>query len=145
MEPKLPAKILSKSGPTDLTTFTRGKVLALYFAGFWCGPCRAFTPRLAKFYNEVNKIEQQLQILFISGDESASDFDEFYKDMPWLTIPYEDETREDLGEGYKVSSVPCLILIDKDGKIKKDKAHVDLKNSNPKTSEEIFESWKSLY
>lgn len=143
MEGKLPTKILSKTGPTDLSTFTSAKVLALYFSAGWCGLCKELTPKLIKLYEEVNKTENQFQILFVSGDEGDKDFQDYYATMPWLAVPLDDDVVEELGEGYKVTSMPTLIIIDKNGKVLKEKAQLDFKGS--KTPEEIFEDWKKLY
>lgn len=145
MEVKLPSQLVSKEGTVDLSAFTSTKVLAIYFSAQWCGVCRTFTQELVKFYNEVNKTETQLQILFISSDDTSADFEEHYKLMPWFAVTYDDESREDFGYACKVVSLPHLILIDKDGKVKRDKAHNDIRNNPTKTPAEIFETWKALY
>lgn len=156
MEGKLPKEVLSKASegaePTTVdlqTAVSNAKVIALYFSANWCGSCKSFTPQLAKLYNEVNKDGKQLEVIFVSGDEEEEDFNSYYKHMPWLAIPFEQEDeRADIGEGYKAASVPYIVLIDKNGKVKKDKANQDIMVKGALTDKplsEVFESWKAVY
>ena len=32
----------------------KNEIIGVYFSAHCCGPCRAFTPRLAQFYKNVN-------------------------------------------------------------------------------------------
>jgi len=64
-----------------------GKHLLLYFSAAWCGPCKAFTPRLAEYYNKAVADGVPLEVVFVSSDRSAEAQDEYAKSMPWLEIP----------------------------------------------------------
>lgn len=68
-----------------------GNVLGLYFSAHWCGPCRGFTPSLAKWYTELTsgKLQGKLNIVFVSSDRDEPSFDDYFKDMPWLALPFE--------------------------------------------------------
>lgn len=68
-------------------------ITGVYFSAHWCPPCRAFTPHLAKKYETWKKAGHPFEIIFVSSDRDQSSFDDYYKEMPWLTVPYDDEER----------------------------------------------------
>ncbi len=72
----------------DLDSLT-GKTVGIYFSAHWCPPCRGFTPVLADFYTQHQK-DLNLEIVFVSSDRDENDFNNYYKDMPWLCLKYED-------------------------------------------------------
>ena len=43
-------------------------VVCIYFSAHWCPPCRAFTPLLKDFYEEVEG--EGVEIIFVSSDRS---------------------------------------------------------------------------
>lgn len=45
--------------------------VGLYFSAAWCGPCRGFTPQLAKWYSE-SAGRDLLEIVFVSSDSDDS-------------------------------------------------------------------------
>merc|ERR1719240_1916188 len=63
------------------------KAIALYFSAHWCPPCQRFTPELAKAYTEHLKAKG-LEIVFVSSDNSMAEFSQYFKEMPWLALPY---------------------------------------------------------
>lgn len=87
-------KVGGKDGATknvqDLAN--EGNVVALYFSAHWCPPCRAFTPQLAAWYDKFKKTENgdKFEIIFVSSDRDSGSFKEYYKEMPWLALPYEN-------------------------------------------------------
>jgi len=97
---------------SELST-KKGSVIGLYFSAHWCPPCRAFTPQLAKIYNEIRDSGKDFEIIFISSDSSEKDFKDYHKDMPWLAIPYNNEDeKEACSEKYSIQGLPTLVLID---------------------------------
>ena len=42
-----------------------GSVIGLYFSAHWCPPCKAFTPNLAKVYNELKDAGKDFEVIFI--------------------------------------------------------------------------------
>lgn len=117
MEAILGENLLSKSGLVPTNILNNADVVLLYFSAHWCPPCRGFTPKLAMLYNEVNTTHKNMEVVFISCDNSESEFQGYYNDMPWLAIPFEAQTlRSGLGQKYGVSGIPALILIDKTGR-----------------------------
>lgn len=65
--------------------------VGLYFSAHWCGPCRGFTPELAKWYTKQTgaggPLAGKLDIVFVSSDRSPSEFDEYRRTMPWKSLP----------------------------------------------------------
>ncbi|CAF0995895.1 unnamed protein product [Rotaria sp. Silwood1] len=108
--------ILDKSnGSIDLNDEKyKGKVIGLYFSAHWCPPCRGFTPVLVQFYNSHAK-DKNFEIIFISSDRDENSFNEYYKEMPWLTLDFKDrKKKEELGKKFNITGIPTLILLDGD-------------------------------
>ncbi len=81
---------------------------------FRCPPCRAFTPTLIEFY-KIHSKEKNFEIIFISSDRDDRAFNEYYKDMPWLTLDYsERKIKEDLTKKFEITGIPTLLLLDGD-------------------------------
>ena len=140
-------KLISNSGPVDITRFKTAKVKALYFPAHWCPPCQSFTPILANFYKKVNKSQEQkeIEIVFVSADESEKEFREYYKEMPWLAVPFGDNnTINDLEETYQVEGIPSLVIVDENMKMLRREGCSDL-NKNRGKPKKVLKLWKSLY
>ena len=102
-------------------------LIALYFSAKWCGPCKAFTPKLIELYNEVNKTEKRLEIVFVSGDNDEDQFQAYFKDMPWLAVEF-DDALDEVTAKYPVNQIPTLIIIDANGNIKHNNVVDDVRN-----------------
>lgn len=88
------------------------KALALYFSAHWCPPCRGFTPKLAEWYTKDLK-KNGLEVLFISSDRDDASFVSYYKEQPWLALPFGDrKTKEKLSDAFKVSGIPTCVIVD---------------------------------
>ena len=68
-----PALISSSGGSTDVT----GKAVLFYFSAHWCGPCRQFTPALARFYQKHHK---EMAVVFVSADRSEGEMEKYYSE-----------------------------------------------------------------
>ena len=112
----LGTKLLSATGEVTPDTALAAPVVAIYFSAHWCPPCRGFTPALAKLYKEWNATTKEIEIIFVSRDKDEPSFAGYFKEMPWLAIPFEEKTVVDqLRTKYKVNSIPCLVVVDKKG------------------------------
>lgn len=90
-----------------------GKTIGLYFGAHWCPPSRAFTSQLIEAYNELTA---SLEIVLVSTDRDIKEFNTNLSNMPWLAIPYEDRTRQDLCRIFHIKGIPALVVIGEDGK-----------------------------
>jgi len=97
---------------SQLSTKT-GAVLGLYFSAHWCPPCRMFTPKLASVYREIKEAGHDFEVVFISSDNSDSEFKSYHGEMPWLAIPYEnDDSKEGCSKKFDIQGFPTLVLLD---------------------------------
>jgi len=105
---------LQKGSATVPTTEAlAGKVaVGIYFSAHWCGPCRGFTPHLSSIYTQSLQAKG-LEIVFVSSDRDQSAFEEYYKEMPWLALPYAArDVKAKLSKKYKVQGIPSFVIVD---------------------------------
>eukprot|EP01017_Pseudomicrothorax_dubius_P010864 TRINITY_DN13946_c0_g4_i6.p1 TRINITY_DN13946_c0_g4~~TRINITY_DN13946_c0_g4_i6.p1 ORF type:complete len:143 (+),score=29.73 TRINITY_DN13946_c0_g4_i6:377-805(+) len=140
MENSIGKTFLSKDGETDDTSIKNSKVVCLYFAAKWCPPCRAFTPILVDFYNDVNLDSRQLEIIYVSRDKSTDEFSSFFSDMPWLAIPFSDPRIESLTKSMEIKGIPTLLVLRKNGEIASRSARMDVQLEFT----EAFNRWLEL-
>uniref|UniRef100_A0A1I8B0U3 protein-disulfide reductase n=1 Tax=Meloidogyne hapla TaxID=6305 RepID=A0A1I8B0U3_MELHA len=116
------------------------KVLIIYFSAGWCATCKGFTPILKKFYNQS---KDDLAILWISRDKSASDQIEYYKkslDPEWMYLPFGKSNRDFL-KLYKLAGLPSVKLVSNDGKfIEEVKMQIEKNADNPKELIQLLKS-----
>ncbi|KAF5204287.1 Nucleoredoxin [Thalictrum thalictroides] len=93
-----------------------GRTVGLYFSAQWCPPCVKFTPRLVTVYQQLKEKNEDFEIVFISIDRDETGYMECYQSMPWLALPYGDETAKALLRYFHVQGIPTLIIIGPDGK-----------------------------
>jgi len=86
----------------------------LYFSAHWCGPCRAFTPELIKWYNKYHAAKN-FELVFVSWDRDPAQFSEYHGSMPWPALTYQHPYVSQLNELFEVDGIPTLILIKADG------------------------------
>ena len=116
---QLLANNVNSSGPTLLDTssaLANSRLIALYFSASWCGPCRSFTPMLIEFYNVLKEevaSSHGLEVIFVSSDRSDTEFQQYYKKMPFKAMPF---SQRDLAQRAKslfaVRGIPSLVIID---------------------------------
>lgn len=94
-----------------------GKTIGLYFGAHWCPPCCDFTTQLIEAYNDIVKNkDQEFEVVYISTDRDVKEFELGLTKMPWLAIPFNDRTRQDLCRIYEVKWIPTLIILGPNGK-----------------------------
>lgn len=110
--------LASANGPVKTAEALAGKVVAIYFSAHWCPPCRGFTPKFADIYNKIKAEGKNFEVVFASSDRDDASFKEYFAEMPWLALPFDDrKTKEKLSKMFKVSGIPTLVIMDADGKV----------------------------
>ncbi|MDO4550839.1 MAG: TlpA disulfide reductase family protein [Planctomycetia bacterium] len=115
--PEIEGKNLDGS-ELDMSEY-KGKVWLLDFWATWCGPCVAEIPNVTKTYEKYH--EKGFEVLSVSVDRDIKKLESFLekKPLPWKCISDKD-TKVDGGlfsEFCGVQGIPCMILIDKEGKV----------------------------
>ena len=119
----------------------------LYFSAHWCPPCRNFTPKLKNFYEVVNKNQKQIEIIFVTSDKSEAEFNEYFGSMPWISLPFKDESIDNLKQTFEVMGIPTFLVFNSEGKLIDDKARTTVENRYPKngyseqTTKTIIDIW----
>ncbi|XP_019615122.1 PREDICTED: nucleoredoxin-like [Branchiostoma belcheri] len=111
----LQGKLLRRNGESteevDVSTLA-GRPVGLYFSAHWCPPCRSFTPVLAKTYQKIKDENKDFEIIFASSDRAEESFNDYFKTMPWLALPYEDPRKKTLSQMYGIAGIPTLIIVE---------------------------------
>eukprot|EP00624_Nannochloropsis_granulata_P001366 evm.model.NODE_16644_length_5819_cov_17.997078.1 len=108
----------NKGKTVPATEVAKKKVLALYFSANWCKPCREFTPKLVEAYERYRAQGKDLEVVFVSMDETEEKFNEYFAEMPWLSLPYTDKTtRSLLMTELEVRGLPSLVLLDENREV----------------------------
>ena len=66
-------------------------------------------PKLKKAYNKVKDQGKPFEVIFVSSDRSEEGFNEYFKDMPWLAVPFGDPTVKKLSSHFGVQGERSLI------------------------------------
>eukprot|EP00562_Extubocellulus_spinifer_P022728 CAMPEP_0178627940 /NCGR_PEP_ID=MMETSP0698-20121128/9168_1 /TAXON_ID=265572 /ORGANISM="Extubocellulus spinifer, Strain CCMP396" /LENGTH=221 /DNA_ID=CAMNT_0020267181 /DNA_START=49 /DNA_END=714 /DNA_ORIENTATION=- len=146
--PKLLTKVGGPAVPTSSALETADVVL-LYFSASWCPPCRAFTPLLVDFFEKNNEEKNGVQVVFVSSDSDLQSFEGYYKKMPWLSLPFDDEgskIKNKLSQLFHIRGIPSLVVIDaRTGKYITDNARTEVMSAGSDDSKrtEIVQYWKS--
>jgi nucleoredoxin len=104
----------------DASALKEKKYLAVYFSASWCGPCKQFTPRLVDWYKQQKAELDKFEVIFVSRDESKEDMLEYMKQdgMPWPALNFAKANQGNSPlEKYAGRGIPCLVIIDREGKV----------------------------
>lgn len=95
----------------------KGKYVLVDFWASWCPPCRAEMPKLVELYKQHK--DKDFEIVGISLDKTNEDWVKGIKNLN-ITWPQISDLKfwdSELAAVYGISSIPHLMLLDKDGKI----------------------------
>lgn len=97
---------------------------AIYYSAHWCPPCRKFTPKLVNFYNEAIGHHDNIEVIFVSSDQSEDKMESYMEetDMRWLALDYDkkDNKSSKILTGFVGRGIPHLVVVDKNGEILSD-------------------------
>ena len=132
--------LIDAAGEEIAVSKLKGKMVGIYFSASWCPPCRAFTPQLVKFYNQVAK-KNGLVIVFASWDKSETDMMEYMKkdSMPFFAVPYGSPVRNELKYKLKITAIPTLVIFGKEGELITGQGRKDV----VMLGKEAVKEWKS--
>jgi thiol-disulfide isomerase/thioredoxin len=92
----------------------RGRVVMLDFWATWCGPCRMQMPNVDKLHKEFH--DKGLVVYAINQQESADKARRYLDKYKYTTTTLLDSDGQ-VGNSYKVTGIPSLVVIDREGKI----------------------------
>jgi len=98
------------------------RFFALYFSASWCGPCRAFTPELVDAYGKIRALYPEFEVVHVNRDRSPAAMATYLREdkMPWPALAWEATRDAREINRYAGSGIPCLVLVDQDGKVLSD-------------------------
>jgi thiol-disulfide isomerase/thioredoxin len=94
----------------------RGKIVLLDFWASWCAPCRTQMPALAKLDKEIR--DQGVALVGINDDETPEAAKAYLAKGGYDWMQLYDGKQKDARAKFKVTAIPTLVLIDRDGVIK---------------------------
>merc|ERR1712232_31442 len=114
----LGSKLRKGGEEVDTASALQGKKqIGLYFSAHWCPPCRGFTPQLAQWYTKDLK-DKGLEVVFVSSDRDDKAFQDYFGEMPWLALPFENRAAKDqLSKQYGIQGIPSFVILDEDGSV----------------------------
>lgn len=121
METLLQGKLISLAAgrivPYDASRLNGVKFYGLYFSASWCGPCREFTPELIADYAAIKAVHPEFEIVLVSWDRSEADQHAYLRDdaMPWPALRFSERRLTEIAR-HAGSGIPCLVLVDGEGK-----------------------------
>ena len=102
--------------PLSLSSL-RGKIVLIDFWASWCGPCRKENPNVVRVYQKFK--DKGFDIIGVSLDKEKSLWVKAIADdqLTWHHVSDLKFWQNEAAVKYGVQSIPCAILIDKEGKI----------------------------
>jgi nucleoredoxin len=126
LERSLAGKLVRLEGgalrPFDGARLAGVKFYALYYSASWCAPCREFTPGLVDAYQKIRELYPEFEVVLVNEDQSSGDMVRYMRDdkMAWPALKWEARAGAPDIMRYCGSGIPCLVLVDENGKVLSD-------------------------
>ena len=103
--------------PYKTANLNNVKFFAFYYSASWCPPCKIFTPKLVKFYNQFKPKHPDFELIFVDQDNSPVDMLAYMKadSMTWPAARSEDIDNSN-ANSFGGEALPDLVLLDAGGK-----------------------------
>lgn len=109
--------INSKNETVDVKTLD-GKVVALYFSGSWCAPCKEFTKTLKTVYQQLHDADKPFEVVLVGVNDPAPNGYAYLETMPWLAVPPDAALRlTRIISAAEIQAVPTLLIYDEKGEL----------------------------
>lgn len=121
--PTLKGDLVALEGKTpkkfDDAKLANTKYFAVYYSASWCGPCKAFTPKLVEWYKKHKPAHPEFELIFVSSDQSEKAMESYMSEdsMPWPALAFTKKNGNKSVTQYAGRGIPCLVFIDADGKV----------------------------
>ncbi len=111
-----------KLRPFDGARLAGVKFYALYYSASWCAPCREFTPGLVDAYAKIRELYPEFEVVLVNHDRSPAAMFDYLRDdkMAWPALRWSDISGAHDLTRYCGDGIPCLVLVDQDGKVLSD-------------------------
>lgn len=115
---------------------------AFYFSASWCGPCHKFTPKIVEMYENSEGLAGLCEVVLVSSDRDKKSMEKYMKhaNMPWPALAFAASRTRDVRK-YAGPGIPCLVLVDKQGKVISD-SYVDGRYTGP---HRVLDDIKALF
>ncbi len=103
----------------DDTKLAPVKYYGIYYSASWCGPCRKFTPDLVSWYDKTKKENPHFELIFVSSDRSEDAMAAYMQQdkMTWPALAFGKKASNRKLAELGGPGIPCLVLLDKEGKV----------------------------
>ena len=92
------------------------KVILVYFGGKWCPHCPRYANYLAGLYKRFKGSSEgkNLEIIFVSGDETHAAYWDYRRDQPWLAASYNTARYRHAMHELAIEGIPSVAVFRSD-------------------------------